>query len=142
MDDLFPTPYRLTVLCPADRVEAARGWYAANVGPGETFPVGLSKSGEDPAEYYWTAGVLTAVQLGALMTALCAGSGIAPPAKWLEWTHFEQVMWLSVNLTGLEAASGYKIVIDDQTTGRWTFAEEILEAQGLIRIQPPMPELK
>ena len=132
-------PWRVTCLCPSNRVEAARKWYAAIIGQGEILMATYSASGSDPAEFHGVSGALTQAQMGSFLSALADGTSVPPPTNWAKWADSTQKNWLAKSLPVVLAESGYIVAVDDLRAGEWTWIEPILEFNGLRQIAKEQP---
>lgn len=132
-------PWRVTCLCPSDRVDAAKAWYAAIVGEGEILMAIYSASGSDPAEFHGVSGPLTQEQMGSFLCALADGTSVPPPKNWTKWADSTQKIWIEKTLPVVLQETGYIAAVDDLRVGEWTWIEPILEFNGLKQIAKEQP---
>lgn len=131
--------HRVLIICPLARRAAFNTWIKANLDliGGDWFDVGLSASGNTPAQGFWAFAALTNSELKQLMQRLCTLASITPDANWDTFTRQQKKQWLLDQRAPIRTATGIRILPMDND-GVWDDPLTELAAAGLQVIQPAL----
>ena len=126
--------FRVLLIVPSSRKAGLDAFIREEFDDSEWLVVELSPPGTAPATHYATCFACTMDQSGRWAERLATDGGVPLPPEFSGYTADQRIQFITAARQALKQNTGV-IVYVCRNDGEWFDVEQILQAEGLVRIQ-------